>query len=208
MLGPKNLDVSGDVMGIASRRLERDVHVPALFVNGTVGDVSPQRHGREAALAVGDDLAEAVRGAWARIDRLDEAPPIVRTTLVTLPSPSLSLRNCTARWVPRWLGVPLGAVFPREATLTAVAIGDVVIAAVPGELQSALGQEVKTAARRRWRHPLIAGLTNDYLGYFVTPADYERVSYVTCASLYGASGGEQLVAAATGMLRALEEAQR
>src|SRR5262249_45090518 len=44
-LGPRNLRLSGDVMGEASRRLEAALGAPALFVNGAVGDVSPARHG-------------------------------------------------------------------------------------------------------------------------------------------------------------------
>ena len=161
MLGPKNLSASGDVMGIASRRLERDLGVPALFVNGTVGDVSPQRHGREAALVVGAELAQAVRATWDRITRVDDARLGVRTLTVALPSPSLSIRNCTGRWVPRWLGVPLGWIWRSDATLTAVAVGDVAAVTIPGELQSALGQALKTEARRQRRQPIVAGVSND-----------------------------------------------
>ena len=208
MLGPKNLSVSGDVMGIASRRLEESLGVPALFVNGTVGDVSPELHGGEAAVAVGAELATAVRAAWDRIDRVADARVAVRTARVALPSPSLSIRNCTGRFVPRWLRVPLGRVWPSDATLTALTIGDVAIVAMPGELQSALGRGVKNEARRRWRYAAVAGVSNDYLGYFVAAADYDRVSYVTCASVYGASAGERLVTAATDLLRTLGETQR
>ncbi len=209
MLGPRNLGVSGDVMGIASRRLERDLGAPALFVNGSVGDVSPSRHGREAALAVGAQLADAVRSSWERIELSDDQTPIkVRTTRVSLPPPTLSLRNCSAHWVSRSLGVRLGGAWPDDAMLTAVSLGDTAVVTVPGEFQSALGQAVKMAARRRWRDPFIAGVSNDYLGYFVTASDYDRVSYVTCASVYGASAGERLAAAASDLLRALGEDQR
>jgi hypothetical protein len=56
---------------------------------------------------------------------------------------------------------------------------------VSGELQSTLGQLVKLSAAHRWQHVVVAGLVNDYLGYFVTAEDYGRTAYVSCANLYG-----------------------
>lgn len=209
MLGPRNLSVSGDVMGVASHRLEQALGVPALFVNGAVGDVSPARHGHAAALEAGAQLAEAVRLSWERIDARDDRATLkTRTARIDLPAPSLSLRNCSARWVPRRLSLPLGRPWPTEATLTAAAIGDTAVVTMPGELQSRLGQHVKREAALRWRSLVVAGVSNDYLGYFVTAADYDRVSYVTCASLYGPSAGERVATAATELLRRLGEDQR
>jgi hypothetical protein len=74
---------------------------------------------------------------------------------------------------------------------------------VPGELQTALGLDVKAAARPPWRHVFVASVSNDYLGYFVTRADYDRTAYVACTSLYGPTGGEALSRAAAAVLRDL-----
>ena len=57
--------------------------------------------------------------------------------------------------------------------------------------------------RRRFPHVFIAGLANDYLGYFLTPASYRRPSYVACGSLYGERGGEIVRDAALAALRRL-----
>ena len=43
----------------------------------------------------------------------------------------------------------------------------------------------------------------DYLGYFVTAADYPQPGYVTCATLYGPRTGECLTAAAIELLTRL-----
>lgn len=203
MLGPGNRLLSGDVMGIASRALERDLRVPALFVNGAVGDVSPHRHGPEAVLAVGDALAAAVRDGWARSDRPLGGEVTVRSTRVPLPSPHLSLRNCLGRWIPGPLALPLGRALPADAEMTAVAVGGSAWVTIPGELQSALGESVKRAARPPFAHAFVAGLSNDYLGYFVTARAYRAPGYVTCASLYGASAGERLAEAGAALLREL-----
>jgi hypothetical protein len=208
MLGPRNLELSGDVMGLASLALERRLGVPALFVNGAVGDVSPERHGRAEAQAAGAELAGAVAALWGRTKVGAPALLRVERRRVTLPSPSLSVRNCLGSWVPDAVGVPLGWALPTEAEVIAGAIGDLAWVAVPGELQSRLGEVIKREARSLWPRALVAGLSNGYLGYFLGPEDYARPSYVSCASLYGPGGGLRLTEAATDALRRLGRGAR
>jgi hypothetical protein len=139
----------------------------------------------------------------------DRATPRATTNLTTggrvvaLGGPRLRARNCTS-WVPGFVEVPLGGAFPEAAELTAVAVGDTAWVAVPGELQSALGRTIKDAGRGRFAHVILAGVTNGYLGYFVTRREYDRTAYVTCASLYGPGAGECLVATSAELLRELK----
>lgn len=200
-LGPRNLRLSGDIMGEASRRLEALVGAPALFVNGAVGDVSPLRHGERAVVEIGGELALAAQGGWRTAEPVPGAVLAIGRRTVSLPAPSLSAHNCLRGWLPRAAGLPLGSVFPRETTLTALAVGDVGVVTIPGELQTSLGRHIKdTAAGADLRRVLVAGLSNDYLGYFTTVTDYDRPGYVSCASLYGAPAGECLAGAAAGLL--------
>ncbi len=204
MLGARNHKYSGDVMGIASRELERRLGVPALFVNGAVGDVSPRGHGHAAALADGHALAAAVEDAWARARPASAAPLAIGTTRVELPAPYLSLRNCSARWVPRGLTLSLDrAGLPRQAELIGGAVGGAAWVTVPGELQTRLGRSVKETARAAGVQGFVAGVSNDYLGYFLVPEDYARVTYVACASLYGPEAGALVTRAASDLIRAL-----
>jgi neutral ceramidase len=200
-LGPRNLRLSGDVMGEASRRLEQTLGVPVLFVNGAVGDVSPGRHGDRATVDLGAELASAAQAGWSQAEPIERPTLAVGRRAVTLPAPSLPLRNCLGGWLPRASQLPLGSVFPREATLTAVAAGDVGWVTFPGELQTSLGREIKqTTGLRR---ALVAGVSNDYLGYFVSPTDYDRPTYISCSTLYGAHAGTCLAAAASALLTAV-----
>lgn len=208
MLGPRNLKFSGDVMGLASRELERRLGVPALFVNGAVGDVSPRRHGHAAALTEAAALAEAVEGAWRRARPTPARALALTTTRVGLPAPYVSLKNCAGRWVPEALTLPLGSALPREAELIAGALGDTAWVTMPGELQTVLGRTIQREARELFAHAFIAGVSNDYLGYFVTPADYGRSAYVTCATLYGPRLGECLAATAGDLLHRLRGKER
>jgi hypothetical protein len=177
--------------------------VPALFVNGAVGDVSPREHGVRDQEATARALTEAVRGAWASARPVAPGGLSLRTARVRLPSPALSLRRCVAGWVPAALRVPLGRFLPEETELTAATLGDLAWVTMPGEPVSALGRTIKESARQRWPHVIVAGVSNDYLGYFVREADYAKSVYVTCAAVYGPQVGACLVDSALTLLEGL-----
>jgi neutral ceramidase len=203
MLSARNLRLSGDVMGLAARQIERELGVPALFVNGALGDVSPAGHGVSEAEAAARTLAGAVVTVWSGIRPAPPARLASQTARVELGPPGLSLRGCLGRWVPGALAVPLDGLLPADAELVAVAAGDTAWVAVPGELQSALGQSIRRGASPPWPHVFVAGLTNDYLGYFLTPEAAAGSSYVACVNLFGPQAGERLAAAAVDLLRGL-----
>jgi len=203
MLSASNLHLSGDVMGVASAQLEQRLGAPALFVNGAVGDVSPARHGAAALRDTAGALAAAVEAGWT------EAKPAPVTTLsiaqrkIALPSAALSLRSCVARWLPGSLAIPLGSALPADTELTAAALGDTAWVTMPGELQTSFGQAIKRDARGLFAHAFVAGLSNDYLGYFTTPEDAARRAYVACGTVYGPDAGTCLTEAAMELLHRL-----
>jgi hypothetical protein len=200
MLGKRNLRLSADVMGVASRRLEAALGVPLLFVNGAVGDVSPRFHGLAERDRVGDLLASAVRQAWEGTVASDDGPLVVRRTKVELDPPSLGLRSCLGRWLPSAWRLPLGRFLPRQTELVAGVLGGAAWVTVPGELQTSLGMAIKRSVATRGRRGLVAGLSNDYLGYFIAGPDSQRVAYVACANLYGPTSAERITAAAITLL--------
>jgi neutral ceramidase len=203
VLGPRNLQLSGDVTGVASAAIERVLGVPALFINGAVADVSPAGHGEAAVGDLGRRLADAVSAAATSATPREGSPLAVVSGAVELGAPFLSLSNCLGGWLPRFLRVPLGTALPSSATLVAAALGDTAWVVVPGELQTALGTMVKEAGRRHFTLPFIAGLSNGYLGYFLTPEDYRRAGYVGCASLFGDQAGKRIASEAIALLEQL-----
>ena len=89
-LSRENFLLSGDLMADASLRLERALGVPALFVNGAVGDVSPRPRGWIGVATAGSALAAGALSAWTAA-REERGPRLeVVTERVTLPSPALS----------------------------------------------------------------------------------------------------------------------
>lgn len=203
MLGPGNLSLSGDVTGVAVAELERRLGVPVLYVNGAVGDVSPRHHGLRALEAAGRALAAAAADAWRQArpraaDRLR-----LGAARAALPPPRLALRACLGRWLPAGWTLPLDEILPTDAELVAGRVGDVAWVTIPGELQTRLGLAIKAAAPADVAHPMVAGVSNGYLGYFLGAAEADRIGYVSCASLYGRQAGERLARTAAGLLQSL-----
>jgi hypothetical protein len=204
-LGRNNFKLSGDVMGDAGARIEEQLGVPALFVNGSVGDASPRRRGWDGVAAGGKTLAGAVLALWPRITAdADQRLGAVAVT-AQLPAPGVELRNCLGWWIPRGTRLGLRSALPASAELWAVAVGRGAWVAIPGEPDSRLGREIKAAGRERFAQTFVAGVSNGYQGYFLAPEHFRIPSYISCASLYGERGGELVRDAAIAALQELAE---
>ena len=202
-LGHGNFQLSGDLMGEASARLERETGVPALFVNGAAGDVSPSVKGWPAVESIGSALARSALATWSALPAGRDETLEVAESRVALPDPALSVRNCLGRWMPGDVRIGFGRIMPTSAGLVAVRVGETAWVTVPGELQTRLGLDVKSAGHGRFEQTFVAGYSNDYLGYFLTRQAYARPSYVACGSFYGERGGEIMRDAAAELLHRL-----
>lgn len=208
-LGARNLLLSGDVMGETSRALEIATGAPALYANGAEGDVSPSRRGWEGVRELSAEMARGALAVWGRTPVEMSSSLSATTGAIALPRPRLSLRNCVGRPVPKWATIGLSAVMPRVSEMVGVAIGGSAWVTVPGELQASLGQAVKADGRRWFQLAFVAGLSNDYLGYFLSPEEYRRGgSYIGCAALYGEEGGQLVVDRAREIFKQLHDDER
>jgi neutral/alkaline ceramidase-like enzyme len=206
-LSRENFRLSGDIMGDASARIEERLGVPALFLNGAVGDVSPRQRGWDGVAATGKILSGGVLALWPRI-ALDPDQRLGATVeTAALPPPGLELRNCLGGWIPKGTRLGLRSALPASADILAVSVGRGAWVAIPGELETRLGQDIKSAGRPRFAHTFVAGLANAYQGYFLASEHFRTSSYISCASLYGERGGEIVRDAALSALRELGERQ-
>ncbi len=204
-LGRENFQLSGDVMGDASARIEEQLGVPALFVNGAVGDVSPRQRGWDGVAAGGKTLAGAVVALWPRIPPDPDQRLAATSVTALLPAPGVELRNCLGRWIPRGTRLGLRAALPASAEVWVVAVGRGAWVAIPGEPDTRLGLEIKTAGRASFTPTFVAGVSNAYQGYFLAADHFRTSSYISCGSLYGERGGELVRDAAIAGLRELAE---
>jgi hypothetical protein len=131
-LGRENFQLSGDVMGDASARIEEQLGVPALFVNGAVGDVSPQQRGWDGVAAGGKTLSSAVVSLWPRIKPDPDQRLAATSVTALLPPPGVELSNCLGRWIPRGTRLGLRAALPSAAEVWVAAVGRGAWVAIPG----------------------------------------------------------------------------
>ena len=77
---------------------------------------------------------------------------------------------------------------PKAVPLLAIRVGDRVIGSIPGEMTVGMGERVKeamAAAAGPGVTPVLSGLANEFLQYFVTPEEYDRQHYEGGSQLYG-----------------------
>jgi hypothetical protein len=177
VLGPDNLLISADLNGAFCRRLASKLGGSAFvtLATGAAGDIST-RHTRRAqdfdeVDRFGTLLADHAYAALSGADSVRLDLPLVTESHVSLPTRK------------------------RRALLTTVSVarlGEVTLAAVPGELFNRLG----CAIRRADGHVLLLGYTNGYIGYIPTrDAFAHELDYEVQVSRLAPGAGENLVEA-------------
>ncbi|MCW3063937.1 MAG: hypothetical protein JWN32_1109, partial [Solirubrobacterales bacterium] len=83
---------------------------------------------------------------------------------------------------------------PKAVPLMAVRFGDHLIVSIPGEATVEMGREIRTAVLGATqgsgiRTVAIAGLANEYVPYYTTPAEYEQQHYEGGHTVYGEYSG-------------------
>ncbi|MBI3911142.1 MAG: neutral/alkaline non-lysosomal ceramidase N-terminal domain-containing protein [Armatimonadetes bacterium] len=186
VLGPENIEASGDWMGAAQRALETALPgVMALYANGAEGDQAPRTPDRKRGFEGSEALGQAVAAEAARVfhsvQTADSVKIGVRERVLPLPPTQQALL----------------AGLGRETRLQVVELGEVLLVAIPGEMIVELGDRIKVHARAQgWKAPLIIGLANDHLGYLLTQAEYEKGGYEARISFFGPTFGDELALAA------------
>jgi len=208
VLGPDNLRFSADVMGEASRLIEREGGV-ALFANGSQGDIAPDVGSNEAGVVAGGAaLGRAVLALRSTIRTREDCDLRCAPEVVDLGPPHLHLTAGRLRGgLPpairaflQSLGPNLGITIPldaaamdREYRFTAIRIGEAVIASVPGEPIHELGLEIKAAGRALgFQATLVFSLANGHGASFTTEEEYWAGGYEALATLYGPQTGTRV----------------
>lgn len=193
VLGPTNQRISPDYPGAARRRVERLRGGTALFLAGPLGDQKPHLDGepewpddveRQAANArlLGEALGDRVAAAAA--DARPAARTDVRAARQVWRLPPIDVKASCAGY----LGAPVlwlvaRSFLPPTAPLDALRIGDLRILASPLELGVEVAADVRRAAGPG--PLLVAAHAGDWLGYLLSPADYDRGGYEPCLAYHG-----------------------
>jgi len=100
----------------------------------------------------------------------------------------------------------LPLLFPRQTTSGSLRLGDLLIVGVPGELQAALGLEIKSRARKITgaHYVAIGGLANEWISYILSAEQYQRGGYEASVSFYGPTLGPRIVEGAIAGVKKLK----
>lgn len=207
-LDPRHMEFSGDWPGHLQRTLEALVGrgVTVLYFNGAEGDQSPTPRPNggsawEQAEVYGRDLALEAWRVWLDLRPKPEPEFAWQTGRFALPARSAHAdfkKTGGAEYglTDDNIGVLLETVCPAETVTTAVRLGELVIAGVPGELAAGLGLELKSEVQRRTgvKHIAVGGLANEWVSYLLAPDEYRRGGYEASMSFYGETVGPTVVA--------------
>lgn len=206
-LDPRHMDFSGDWPGHLQRTLEALVGrgVTVLFYNGAEGDQSPTPRPNggsawEQAEVYGRDLALEAWRVWLDLRPQPNPEFAWQTGRFALPARSAHADFKKTGGAEYGLtddnvGVLLETVCPTETVTTAVKLGDLVLAGVPGELAAGLGVSLKSEVQRLTgvKHVAVGGLANEWVSYLLSPEEYRRGGYEASMSFYGETVGPIVV---------------
>lgn len=181
ILGDENMKVSADYPGAFQRILEERLGGGAvvLFSNGAEGDQTIS--------------APDGKDDWERVERSGQALADIVAGLL----PSVETRDeIEIRSEKRAIDLPFNIktiVAPRTSTILVADIAGLALAAVPGEMCVEIGLDLKRDLKAAGaKQVMIVGLSNDHLGYFVTPQGWKDGGYEKDMCFYGPTIAECL----------------
>ena len=215
IMSEREMLVSGGWAGVMQRTVEALMGqgVTCMYTNGAEGDISPRgarggsrwemaedygrRVGIEAyrlanGLATRDVTHFAVQSAWIDLPPQQAAPDFVK------------IAGHEYHVTQEQLDALLPAMFPDKAPIYALRVDDFQMVTYPGEPICELGVAVKDTLRKEGiRHPCVAALTTDSVGYILTKEEYQESGYEVTASFYGDGLGDLMLREVTALARAV-----
>jgi len=204
VLGPRNLEISGDAPGIVSEYVEALAGAPVLFINGAAGNLAP-------IYSVYPD-PEAGHLSQFRVLLGDKILAANREIISTTPSVKLAAGSLTIE-TPRKPGLGWAADLKEYSSTTVSGVNmvrlplrflkindDIAIWSAPLELFCEISNEIRN--RSPFPYTFYFGYSNGWLGYLPTAAAWKHGGYeVESASPYTPAAEKDLTEAVVGYLQ-------
>lgn len=203
VMGPSNLEISGDAPGIVSEYVEQKIGAPVLFINGAAGNMAPiysvypsprSGHLNQFQVLLGDKILDANRKITSTTDTVKL---VVGSLTVETPRkpdlgwPSdLSNYTTTTKTGVNMVRLPVSFIKINE---------DVVIWSAPIELFCEVSNEIRE--RSPFPYTFYFGYSNGWLGYMPTASEWEHGGYETTVSPYTPLAAKDLTESVLGYLQ-------
>lgn len=171
-----------------------------MFFNGAMADLSPVARTPREMAAILDAAIERADPQTSAQSQLAVAKVPVRVDKPH-PHPNFAARNS----LPEPLAAMLVERFaPPSGEITVVRLGNFALIGVPCELASVPGMRIMDAAQRQGiETALVVSFVNEWMGYVVTPEQYDAGEYEATLSFYGPGMAERVVSAAIQSMRSV-----
>lgn len=202
VMGPQNLEISGDAPGVVAGYVEEKTGAPMLFINGAAGNLAPiysvypsarQGHLGEFRVLLGDKILEANR---AIASTTDQVSLVTRKLVVETPRKDMG-------WPEDMTNYSRTTRSGQNMVLLPVRFlkinDDVAIWSAPLELFC----EVSNAVRQRSPFPFTFyfGYSNGNLGYLPTSEGWAQGGYEPSVSPFTPAAEKDLTEAVIGYLK-------
>lgn len=188
-----------------------------LYSNGAVGDQRPvtrpdsghsnwekaERYGRELALQTHQVWSAVethpVRVFSYHLETIDLPPRSWHPDFMQTGGAEYGLREDL-------MEVLIEQMVPPQSVCGILRLDDLLLVGVPGEMASGLGKGLKSKAAELTgaRHPLVAGLANEWVSYILSPEQYSSGGgYEASVSFYGPQLGPKVIEGALSAVRNL-----
>jgi hypothetical protein len=195
---------SGDWPGACAKGLG------GLVIPGPIGDVSPSTVSDDPVENIANMVGKLRSGLLnARVMALFESDRVLASTVEKIaldkpiPHPDFAKSFGAA---PPLDQVLIGRFAPPSAFVSIARIGRLVLIGIPGEPTSEIGRKVQVLATSLgFPHSFVVSHTNGWIGYVLTPEDYDRGGYEATLSFHGRDTSNKVVEAVERGLRRLAQ---
>lgn len=201
--GHTMMQVSAEFPGVLQNGLEKEEGQGriALFLNGAQGDVSPSadegKDDFDRVQIYGEKLLSHARRLLNAVKR--EPDPVLGSVISTPlpePRPHREFQESAGKEykIPQaMLNDIVKRIAPPNAPVSLAKVGSLLLMGFPGEPISELGLNLKAYAQQKGaKHAAPVALVNDWVGYILTAAEYEKGGYEATVSFHGPDLGKAI----------------
>ncbi len=204
VLGPQNVEISGDVTGVVSQYIEQKINVPVLFLNGAAGNLAPiysvypsaqAGHLSQFRVLLGDKILDANKKLVTTSDGVT-----LFTGSITVESPRKANLNWPS-YLSNYTSTTKNGIHQVRLPIRFLKINeDVAIWSAPLELFCEISNEIRN--RSPFPFTFYVGYTNGWLGYLAPDQEYKFGGYeVDVVSPFAMGIDKVLVESVVGFLQ-------